>query len=221
MRSRSRYAMPHTDTDLEPLFEAAATRLAEDAYAVLTDLMPPGDAHRLLDVLRETYPPDTLRQAGIGQQQDFAVRTRVRGDQIRWIDPTDAPPAVQDFYSRIHGLMHYLNRTCYLGLQDFESHFTTYPPGTYYQRHLDQFRHDDHRRLSFIYYLNPHWQPGDGGELLLYLPDGQTVVVEPRLGVLACFRSELLEHEVRETRVERYSLTGWMLNCPAGLGFLG
>jgi SM-20-related protein len=34
------------------------------------------------------------------------------------------------------------------------------------------------------------------------------------------FRSDTVPHEVLETRVERWSLTGWLLRQPPGLGFL-
>ena len=37
-----------------------------------------------------------------------------------------------------------------LSLKDFEVHMTVYPVGSFYKRHLDQFKKDDHRKLSVI-----------------------------------------------------------------------
>jgi len=65
--------------------------------------------------------------------------------------------------------------------------------------------------VSMVIYLNPNWQPGDGGELRLYPSDGSVINIAPKAGTLALFLSEL-EHEVLPTLKPRYSITGWMLD---------
>jgi SM-20-related protein len=88
---------------------------------------------------------------------------------------------------------------------------TIYPAGTYYKKHLDQFKKDDHRKLSVICYLNKDWREEEGGQLRIYLEEG-TQEVLPVAGRLVCFRSDLLEHEVLPSTRSRLSLTGWVLD---------
>jgi SM-20-related protein len=96
---------------------------------------------------------------------------------------------------------------------------TVYPPGSFYKRHLDQFRKDDHRKLSVICYLNEDWHEEHGGQLRMYLPE-ETVDFLPLAGRLVCFRSDQIEHEVIAGTRERRSLTGWMLDQVAELRHL-
>ena len=87
-----------------------------------------------------------------------------------------------------------------------------YPPGSFYRKHLDQFRGVAHRKVSAILYLNPAWSVDDGGELRLYLEpagEGEYRDIAPLGGTLVCFRSDRFHHEVLPTRRERRSLTGW------------
>jgi SM-20-related protein len=135
----------------------------------------------------------------------------VRGDYIQWIDKSTAPPELLVYLDRLHELALFLNRSLFLSLKDAEVHMTVYPAGTFYKRHLDQFRKDDHRILSVICYLNENWTESDGGQLRLYLDD-ENLDVQPTAGTLVCFRSDQLEHEVLPARRQRLSLTGWMLD---------
>ena len=89
----------------------------------------------------------------------------------------------------------------------------------YFSEGMDQFRTDGARKISFICYLNPNWKPNDGGELRIHQDHGY-FDIEPIAGRLACFRSEIVEHEVLKSYNYRYSLTGWMLNMPIGLEFV-
>ena len=81
----------------------------------------------------------------------------------------------------------------------------------YYRRHLDQFKKDDHRKLSVICYLNEGWKEEHGGQLRIYRTDGPLDIL-PVAGRLVCFRSDQLEHEVLPATRERLSLTGWILD---------
>ncbi|PKV67377.1 2OG-Fe(II) oxygenase [Pontibacter ramchanderi] len=205
-------------------FEQIADRLSDKGYAIIDNFLQPNEVRNLLEVLQHHQEQGTFKKAGIGPAESVTVDRQVRGDFIRWIEPSEALPPTQIFLDRMHELLRYINRTCFLGLRDFEFHFTVYPPGTVYQRHLDQFRTDDHRRLSFICYLNEDWQPENGGNLRLYLPneDGseEEVDVLPIAGRLACFRADIIPHEVLAANRHRYSLTGWMLDQLNELTFL-
>ncbi|KAJ1445290.1 2OG-Fe(II) oxygenase superfamily-domain-containing protein [Pelagophyceae sp. CCMP2097] len=71
----------------------------------------------------------------------------------------------------------------------------------------------DRRWITLIYYLNPEWKPGDGGELRLWRADGTTLDVEPRGNTLVAFKSDVLLHAVLPSRSdERYALTIWLVN---------
>lgn len=205
-------------------FEQIADRLSDKGYAIIDNFLQPDEVRNLLEVLQLHQEEGTFKKAGIGPAESVTVNRQVRGDFIRWIEPSEALPPTQVFLDRMHEILRYINRTCFLGLKDFEFHFTVYPPGTVYQRHIDQFRTDDHRRLSFICYLNEDWQPENGGNLRLYLPneDGteEEVDVLPIAGRLACFRADMIPHEVLAANRHRYSLTGWMLDQLNELTFL-
>jgi len=62
-----------------------------------------------------------------------------------------------------------------------------------------------------VTYLNSDWQPGDGGELVLYAEDEVTEIatIEPRAGTLVLFLSEEIPHEVRPAIRDRISIAGW------------
>ena len=113
----------------------------------------------------------------------------------------------------LFSLIPYLNS---LSLKDFEVHMTVYPIGSFYKRHLDQFKKDDHRKLSVILYLNNDWQDSHGGQLRMYFP-GQTKDFLPLAGRLVIFRSDEIEHEVLPATRERLSITGWVLDRLAEL----
>ena len=84
-----------------------------------------------------------------------------------------------------------------------------YGVGSYYARHIDQFKGDDARQFSMITYLNTDWEGTDGGELVLYLPDRDQVIL-PKGGRTVFFRANEIEHEVKVARKDRYSITGWL-----------
>jgi SM-20-related protein len=209
---------------LEQAFDALADSLAEKGYALLDGFLSPEECGEIRAIIDRHEEEGRLKKAGIGTGQDFQVDRSIRGDLIRWIEPDKVAPVTQAYVARLQQLMEFLNRSLYLSLKDSELHYTMYPPGKRYQRHLDQFRLNDHRRLSVICYLNDDWQPAHGGELRLYLPDGKggetTKDVLPVAGRFICFRSDLLEHEVLPTNRHRYSITGWLLDQLAELTHL-
>ena len=193
------------------LFDSVADQLAEHGYAVADHFLSEQEVDAIIDPDFFENRSAAFRKAGIGQQQHHQINENIRGDYIEWIDKKTAAPAISIYLSRVEDLMHYINQTLFLSLKDIEVHKTIYPPGTFYLRHLDQFRKDDHRRLSLICYLNRDWKEEQGGQLRIYPPDG-SIDVLPLAGRLVCFRGDLLEHEVLPATRERLSLTGWMLD---------
>lgn len=205
------------------LLEQVVDGLAGPGYAVVDGFLTSTEVSILLELLSWHEGEGRLRRAGIGTADTYQVEKAVRGDLIRWIDPAKAAEPTLDFLAKVNRLMGHINRTCFLGLKDFEAHFTMYPKGAFYRRHLDQFRDRPHRRISLVCYLNQQWRPAHGGELRMFVPSGNgeaVVDIAPKGGRLVCFRSDLLEHEVLPVQEPRCNITGWMLDTPAGLTFL-
>ncbi|MTI21342.1 2OG-Fe(II) oxygenase [Fulvivirga sp. RKSG066] len=199
--------------------EHIANDLAEQGFAIEDNFLSPGEVDEILHVFDIHRENDRFKKAGIGKSDDFLVDKSIRGDYITWVDPKNAYPPVQRFLQKVEELKEYLNQTCFLGIQDYETHFTIYPEGSFYARHLDQFKNTGNRKISFICYLNQVWDHDNGGHLRLYLEDGPTDIL-PIAGRLACFVSSEIEHEVMVCNKSRYSLTGWMLNQKKELDFL-
>ncbi len=196
-----------------------ADGLAEDGYAIIDDFLSSTEVQSILqlDEFKNGLLP--FKKAGIGKLQDKQINEAIRGDFIQWIERTTAQPAIHTYLARLNELITFVNQHLFLSLKDYEVHMTIYPPGSYYKRHLDQFRKDDHRKLSVICYLNENWREEEGGQLRIYLPE-KSIDVLPLSGRLVCFRSDQLEHEVLQATRARLSLTGWILDQHADLRHL-
>ena len=192
-------------------YDLIADGLSEAGYAVADNFLSPLEVDRILDSGIFQDHTASFRRAGIGKHQDLQINEAVRGDYIRWIDKNSAPESILAYLNKLDSLARYLNQTLYLSMKDNEIHMTVYPAGTFYKRHLDQFKKDDHRKLSVICYLNKAWKDADGGQLKMYT-DAGPIEILPLEGRLVCFRSDQIEHEVLPATRERLSLTGWMLD---------
>lgn len=151
-----------------------------------------------------------VRRAAIGRGEDAQVHDVIRGDHIAWLKEGGATAAQSAFLREMESLRLVLNEGLFLGLFEYEGHLAFYPPGAFYRRHLDRHRGSDSRIVSCVAYLNAAWQPGEGGELRLFLDAGRVVDIAPRGGTLVCFLSGEVEHEVLSTRAPRYSVAGWL-----------
>lgn len=141
------------------------------------------------------------------------LRPDIRTDRVSWLDPDALTAAQRRYWEQLEQLRLAVNRQMFLGLFELEGHFAIYPPGTYYRKHLDQFRGIAGRQLSCILYLNEAWDETDGGQLRIYTdPDDPEAFEEvlPRGGQLVTFLSARFLHEVLPARRERLSLTGWL-----------
>jgi SM-20-related protein len=191
------------------IFESVADGLADQGYAIVDQFLSQSEVEAIIKDEKFQLDIASFQKAGIGQQGKQI--NEVRGDYIKWIESDDASPSLQTYLQRIRDLIQYLNQSLFLSLKDYEVHMTVYPVGSFYKRHLDQFKQDDHRKLSLICYLNEDWKETHGGQLRMHLPLGMVDVL-PIGGKLVCFRSDMIEHEVLPATRERYSLTGWILD---------
>lgn len=194
-------------------FELVADDLAARGWSVQREAVPLGLAGELADICDALWQAEQLTPAGIGRGSDLAVVPEIRGDYTRWLDACPASPAKTVYLDLMCDLRETLNRTLFLGLDTFETHFALYPPGAGYRKHLDRFKNSPLRTVSVVAYLNRNWRPGDGGELRLHLKEG-VVDVEPRAGTLVVFLSARIVHEVLSANRERCSLVGWFRRRP-------
>jgi SM-20-related protein len=203
------------DKKLLSQYEAIADGLISDGISITDDFLSGGEVTEILNADEFKKGLKQFKQAGIGKLHEKQISESIRGDHIQWINPETASLPIQSYVSKLTSLMKFLNEALFLSLKDVEVHMTVYPVGSFYKRHLDQFKKDDHRKLSVICYLNNNWMEDEGGQLRVYLPEGPKDFF-PSAGKLICFRSDLLEHEVLPATRDRLSITGWMLDVQIG-----
>lgn len=207
------------DVTFSDKLSQVADGIAETGYAVIDDFLSTEQVNSILQLDEFKTGLLQFKKAGIGQKQEKQINEAIRGDYIEWIDRTTAPQPLQAYLTKLNELISFVNQTLFLSLKDYEVHMTIYPAGAYYKKHLDQFKKDDHRKLSVICYLNKNWKEEEGGQLRIYRQK-ESVDVLPEAGRLVCFRSDLLEHEVLPSTRNRLSLTGWMLDQHSDLRHL-
>jgi len=193
---------------IDPLFDRIADALVEQGYIICDQAIDVPLTEALHQRIRQ-LDAEAFQRAGVGREQDQHLNDRVRRDAIRWLERGDTAEAA--YLAWMERLREGLNRRLFMGLFDYECHFAHYAPGAFYQRHVDAFRGQTNRILTTVFYLNPDWQPDDGGELLIYPDQGDCVPerVAPRAGRLVVFLSDRFPHEVLPARVDRYSIAGW------------
>lgn len=199
----------------EMMFDRCSQFISNDNYAVIDQFLTSEEVSGILGGLESKYSQNKFKKAGIGKGNECNINAEVRGDFIYWIDPEKIFELKRRFVVYLNSFIKHLNQKCFLSIKDYEMHYSVYPKGTYYKRHLDQFKKDDNRVLSFICYLNFDWKKSDGGDLRLYTNQksngSQYIDILPEAGRFVCFKSDVLEHEVLVTNKTRYSLTGWLL----------
>ncbi len=193
------------------VFEQIVDDLAEKGFSVTDSFLDDREIEAILSVDEFKNKMLHFKKAGIGNSASLKINESVRGDYISWLDTKKAHLSISVYVNRLNALQVYLNKTLFLSLKDIELHLTSYPVGSYYRRHVDQFKQQDHRKISVILYLNRDWRSEQGGQLRVYSQSNE-IDIFPVAGRLVCMRSDLIEHEVLPASRERLSVTGWMLD---------
>ncbi len=180
---------------------------------MLRDFLGKSVAEDLSRESRDAWEEGGFRRAGVGRGKDLVIREEVRTDHVMWLREEGVTLCQRAYLEMLEELRMALNRSLFLGLMDFEGHFAVYPEGGFYKPHLDRPRDTSDRIVTVILYLNPGWEPGDGGELKIWTQpgdrEGDFEIVEPRLGTLVCFLSGDHWHEGLPAKKTRASITGW------------
>ena len=152
-----------------------------------------------------------LKKAQIGQGTNKSFHPDIRNDSIFWLDDFNLSELQKKYILKANTIKDVVNRELYLGLKEFECHYARYDHGNFYKKHTDQFQGNNARTLTLITYLNT---PESGGELVIYKGNSDEIdaIVTPKTGLMVCFISDQLYHEVKPTKDLRYSLTGWFKN---------
>lgn len=166
-------------------------------------------ANHLKENIIELYSSKQLLTAGIGNQKLVDHDKLIRNDKTYWLDRKHNNKHENDFFNLMDSFVKYLNETCYTGITGYEFHYTLYEKGSFYLKHLDQFRNNDNRKYSMILYLNSEWQDGDGGELCIH-HENHLQHIAPKNGRSVFFKSDELLHEVLINNQPRMSITGWL-----------
>lgn len=192
----------------EAIFENMVDDLVTKGFSIQENGLPDFVTQALLDCQRSISEAE-YRKAGIGRAENYQKAEKVRGDEICWITGSSEEGAL--WLSWCEAIQQYINRSLFMGLFSFESHFASYGPGKFYKRHVDAFRGQGNRVLSLVAYLNDSWKETDGGELVLYFDENDQTgtKVLPAKGTFVVFLSEAFPHEVLPAVRTRHSVAGW------------
>lgn len=191
-----------------PIFENLIQGLIDKGFESVDYWFDEAELDGLRKTLMALYEKNSFHTAGIGNKEILQTEKNIRNDHVFWLEKPTANEYELFFWERIDNFVQYLNQTCFAGIVDYEFHFAVYEPGSFYKKHVDRFKNDNRRAYTFICYLTENWQPGNGGELVLYTAD-KPLIVEPLGGRVLFFTSDL-PHEVLKTNIRRLSLTGWL-----------
>jgi len=193
------------NSTIEKNYEKIADALVLEGYIIIDNILN----SKITRELKKFAESQThFKKAGISGAGELHLDSNRRRDSILWLNEDDSVQS--DYLDFANGLKNYLNRTLYLGLSYYESHFSVYNEGDFYEKHLDAFRNSKNRVVTTVYYLNDEWNEEDGGELIIYDEEGEFLKkVTPNTNTLVVFLSDKFPHEVLPTKRKRYSIAGW------------
>lgn len=185
-----------------------ASALTEHGYVLLCDFLPLALAQSLLIEIH-SLSEQAFKPAAIGRDNLQQLNEKVRSNTLHWL--TGRTLVQQQYLGVMEHLRIAINRQLFMGLFDFECHYSHYAPGDFYKMHLDAFKGASNRVLSTVLYLNPEWQPQHAGELLLYSEQQSQLLlkIEPKFNQCVLFLSDTFPHEVKVTHSDRFSIAGW------------
>ena len=188
--------------------DAIAGQLLEVGYIVLDAPLLKRLSSRLLARCQDSGD-DRFQAAQVGRGIGRQEIGSLRGDAISWLDNVNRTDCA--YLDWMEELRVGLNQVLYLGLFNYESHYSIYRSGAGYARHSDVLSGTRNRILSTVFYLNEDWLTDDGGELILFASIGDATIatINPTFGKMVIFLSESFPHEVLAARNTRRSIAGW------------
>lgn len=194
---------------MEDIFNTLINSFISNKVGIAENFLNVPLAAHLKNNLQQLYANNQFRNAGTGNAVDAVQDKLMRSDLIYWLDRKHNNPYENDFFDLMDSFVIYLNEACYTGITGYEFHYALYNTGSFYKKHLDQFKNNDSRKYSLITYLNTDWKKEDGGELCIHHQDSLQHIA-PESGKTVFFKSNELVHEVLCTNKPRLSITGWL-----------
>ena len=194
---------------MQDVFDILIDSFVRDKVGIAENFLSLPLAASLKVNLAELFNQKLLVSAGTGNAHEVSHDKKVRSDIIYWLDRSHNDSSENAFLDLMDRFVLYLNQTCYTGITGYEFHYAIFEAGSFYLTHLDQFRSNDSRQYSMILYLNPDWQPDDGGELCIHQNNTQQII-SPTNAKSVFFKSSEIKHEVMLTHKIRMSITGWL-----------
>lgn len=194
---------------MQASFNSLINSFIENKIGISENFLSVPLSQHLEENLTRLHTGKQMRSAGTGNDVKVLHNKLFRSDIIYWLDRRHNDQYENEFFDLMDDFVGYLNATCYTGITGYEFHYTLYKAGSFYKKHLDQFKNNDSRQYSMIMYLNKNWQENDGGELRIY-HDDHVENIAPKNGKAVFFKSSDTEHEVLITHKPRLSITGWL-----------
>jgi SM-20-related protein len=194
---------------LEKIFNTLIDSFIESKIGIAENFLSKSLSSHLKENLTTLYKEKLLKIAGTGNNTNFKQDNLFRNDIIYWLDRKHNDIHENMFFDLMDNFVSFLNGTCYTAITSYEFHYTLYEKGSFYKRHIDQFKSNDSRQFSMIMYLNDDWKENDGGVLCIYHKN-RIENISPVSGKSVFFKSSELEHEVLVSNKLRMSITGWL-----------
>jgi SM-20-related protein len=195
--------------------DALVAGVAAHGYAIVPCFLSAAAVDALRERAEAAFAGGRMTLAAIGRGGARQRDATVRGDAILWLDEATADATECALLATLDEVRRRVNEALFAGLWDFEGHYARYPAGAGYARHVDRFRDQDTRVLSFVLYLNPNWQADAGGALRLHVEGDESIDVQPIGGTAVAFLADVFAHEVLPATRPRWSFTGWFRRRPA------
>jgi SM-20-related protein len=190
-------------------FDLLIDSYLSDRIGIAPAFLTPQLATGLRQNIVQLQQDELMIAAGIGNAEIKDANQIMRSDKIYWLDKKHENAFENEFLQHAEDFIDRLNNTCYAGINGYEFHYAVYEEGSFYKRHIDQFKNNNHRKFSLITYLNEDWQSTDGGQLQVYHEDAVTQI-QPNAQTAVLFKSDETEHEVIKANRSRMSITGWL-----------
>ncbi|RYZ92162.1 MAG: 2OG-Fe(II) oxygenase, partial [Sphingobacteriaceae bacterium] len=133
---------------MENIFNSLVEGFIKTKVGIADNFLTATLAAHLKNNLLLLHQQKQLYKAGTGNDTLAVHNTLVRGDKIYWLDRKHKNLHEDAFLDLVDDFVLYLNRTCYSGITGYEFHYTLYEKGSFYKKHIDQFKNNSARAYS-------------------------------------------------------------------------
>jgi SM-20-related protein len=194
-------------------FEELIQGLIDNKFGCSNNFLMPSTMSKLRDNMTALTTSGNMKIAGIGNKMDYQKNALIRSDKVNWIEDQSSNQYEEVYLKKMWRFINHLNNTCFTSILSFESHYANFEVGSFYKKHIDQFKSEKGRKFSVVLYLNQDWTEADQGTLSIYPLNSAPINISPVEGRIVFFRSDEMEHEVNPSLTrERRSIAGWMKN---------